>query len=59
MTIQSPDRPVRPRSQKRQRPSIAAVRLTPAEKDRLSEVAQREGKSVSMFMRDLVLQATA
>ncbi len=44
------------RSQSRQRPAVAGARLTAAEYDKLRAIATQEGKSVSGFVRSLVLE---
>ena len=61
MNIQPDHGPRRRRNgpQSRQRPALAATRLTEEEMARLRAAAQDDGKSVSEYVRSLVLTATA
>lgn len=43
----------------RQKQAVAAARLTEAELDQLRQAADQQGQSVSEFLRELVLKATA
>ena len=54
----TPTRRRRSGTQTRQLPAVAAARLTEQEMARLREVAAEDGKSVSAYVRDLVLEAT-
>lgn len=56
---ETPSRAPKKKSEKRQRGAMVSVRLTPAELARVQQAADREGLTVSAFVRSRALRASS